>query len=245
MSLLTDLLSRLATMETKLNTMLDKSSYLQIATVTDNDDPMNLRRVKVTREIQAGQSNSYWAYCGRSLTHIDEPLPEIGSTVLCGLIDGDPHQVVILKTISNDTNPTDEEQTNPINDHTTAVRGTERINVTENQITKIGGNQNEHVDGDIETRSDHKVVISAKTTITIKNDAGASLTLFANGSISFMDNAGRKIYLGGVSDPVAYWDFNNTSIDIINAQNFTINGKSIATVTALDSRGDSLTNRGW
>jgi uncharacterized protein involved in type VI secretion and phage assembly len=255
MNQVVNLLARIAALEGRLNQSLNQVSPIQIATVTDNDDPTGQRRIRVTREIQAGQSQSYWLQCGRSTTFTDEPLPSIGSTVLIACVDGNPHDVYYLRTLANDTNPPDGRQENPIADHTVEVPGDERHSTGGNFTQRIEKNQSIDVSGNIsiessggkfDVRSDMgSLTMSASDTVIIKNDAGASLTLFKNGAILFQDSAGRKIYLGGAANNSCYWDLNSTAINIINAIDFKVNGLSIATVGAIDSRGDSLVSRGW
>ena len=255
MSVITDLLARFSALEAKLNTLTQQVSSLQICVVTDNNDLAGLRRIRVSREVQAGVSHSYWAYAGRSQTHTDEPLPQIGSTVLIGAVNNDPHDLIFIKTICNDRNPPDPRQNDPIIDNSIEVQGSEYFGVTGDRSHQIRGDETIEVGGNLsikasggslKVRSDMgRLDISALDTITIRCDSGSSISLLASGAIVLQDGAGRTLTLPGLAGSPSLFDLNGTVINVINAGGFTINGASVATVGALDSRGDVLVNRGW
>ena len=256
MSVITDLLARFSALEAKLNTLTQQVSPFQVCVVTDNNDPAGLRRIRVSRSVQAGVSHSYWAYAGRSQTHTDEPLPAVGSTVLVGAVDGDPHDLIFIKTICNDRNPPDLRQSNPILDHSSEVQGDEYKNVTGDRSHQIRGDETIEVGGNLsikasggslKVRSDMgRLDISALDTITIRCESGASsISLLASGAIVLQDGAGRTLTLPGLVGSPSLFDLNLTSLNIVNASDATINSKSICVLGALDSRGDTLVNRGW
>jgi len=255
MSVITDLLARFSALEAKLNTLTQQVSPFQVCVVTDNNDPAGLRRIRVSRSVQAGVSHSYWAYAGRSQTHTDEPLPQVGSTVLVGAVDGDPHDLIFIKTICNDRNPPDPRQNDPIIDNSVEVQGSEYKNVTGDRSHQIRGDETIEVGGNLsikasggslKVRSDMgRLDISALDTITIRCDSGSSISLLASGAIVLQDGAGRTLTLPGIVGSSSLFDLNGTVINVINANGFTINGASIATVGALDSRSDVLVTRGW
>ena len=255
MSVITDLLARFSALEAKLNTLVGRSSSIQIATVTDNIDPQNLRRVRVSREVQAGVSHSYFVQCGRPDCFTDPPLPPIGSTVLIACCEGDPHDMYILRTICNDRNPPDPRQSDPIIDHSSEIQGNEYKNVTGDRSHQIRGDETIEVGGNLsikasggslKVRSDMgRLDISALDTITIRCDSGSSISLLASGAIVLQDGAGRTLTLPGLIGSPSLFDLNLTSLNVINAAGLTINGASAATVGALDDRGDRLVTRGW
>ena len=255
MSVITDLLARFSALEAKLNTLTQQVSSLQVCVVTDNNDPAGLRRIRVSREVQAGVSHSYWAYAGRSQTHTDEPLPSVGSTVLVGAVDGDPHDLIFIKTICNDRNPPDPRQNDPIIDHSSEVQGSEYKNVTGDRSHQIRGDETIEVGGNLsikasggslKVRSDMgRLDISALDTVTIRCESGSSISLLASGAIVLQDGAGRTLTLPGLIGSPSLFDLNLTSLNIVNASDATINSKSICVLGALDSRGDTLVNRGW
>ena len=255
MSVITDLLARFSALEAKLNTLVSRSSSIQIATVTNNIDPQNLRRVRVSTETMGGVSQSYWVQTGRSQTHTDEPIAPIGSTVLIACCQGDPHDMYILRTICNDRNPPDPRQSDPIVDHSSEIQGSEYKNVTGDRSHQIRGDETIEVGGNLsikasggslKVRSDMgRLDISALDTITIRCDSGSSISLLASGAIVLQDGAGRTLTLPGIVGSPSLFDLNLTSLNIVNASDATINSKSICVLGALDSRGDTLVNRGW
>lgn len=255
MSVITDLLARFSALEAKLNTLVSRSSSIQIATVTDNVDPQGLRRIRVSREVQAGVSHSYWVQTGRSQPHTDEPLPPIGSTVLIACCDGNPHDLYVLRTLCNDLNPPDPRQNDPVIDHSSEIQGNEYKNVTGDRAHQIRGDETIAVGGNLrvqssggslKVRSDMgRLNISAQDTIIIRCDSGSSISLLASGAIVLQDSAGRTLTLPGLAGSPSTFDLNLTSLNIVNASDATINSKSICVLGALDSRGDILVNRGW
>jgi uncharacterized protein involved in type VI secretion and phage assembly len=72
--------------------------------VTDNDDPMGFNRIKVTTGDKGGLSETYWVMCIGAGTGITLPRPLIGSTVVIGYLNGDPHLPVYLGVLHNGLN---------------------------------------------------------------------------------------------------------------------------------------------
>ena len=256
MSVITDLLARFSALEAKLNTLVSRSSSIQIATVTNNIDPQNLRRVRVSTETMGGVSQSYWVQTGRSQTHTDEPIAPIGSTVLIACCQGDPHDMYVLRLLCNEKNPPDPRQNDPIIDNSVEIQGSEYFGVTGDRSHQIRGNETIEVGGNLSIKSSGgslivrsdmgRLDISALDTITIRCESGASsISLLASGAIVLQDGAGRTLTLPGLAGSPSLFDLNGTVINVINASGFTINGASVATVGALDSRADTLVTRGW
>ena len=124
-------------------------------------------------------------------------------------------------------------------DRSHQIRGDETIEVGGNLSIQSSG-------GSLKVRSDMgRLDISALDTITIRCDSGSSISLLASGAIVLQDGAGRTLTLPGLAGSPSLFDLNGTAINVINANGFTINGASIATVGALDSRADTLVTRGW
>lgn len=105
--MLNTLFDALATAERASVVALDlegRSLTLNFASVTDNLDPKNLRRLKVTTEADAGLIETDWLMHLNPYPGIDAPLPVIGSSVVVGFFDGDPHDGLWLGPVHNDTN---------------------------------------------------------------------------------------------------------------------------------------------
>lgn len=184
---------------------LEGRAYMPyLAIVTANDDPQNRRRIKAS-DPAAPSLETDWL---RRLQHhpsIDPPLPKIGQTVLVLSIDGDPLNGWYL-LCCNDTNPV-LPKANPQDD------------------------LHEVVVGDKDERTDGDRIINVGQSLTLKNDAGASITLAASGNVVITDAAGNSINLAsGIT-------FGTSSL--------VVGGKQIATVGALDSRSDTIVQKGW
>lgn len=96
-----------------------------------------------------------------------------------------------------------------------------------------------------ETPGNHTV--QCGRSLRLMNDAGAYIELSELGTVVIGDAFGHTWILGGSSSGSGAWkwDINGDNIDIVNASDFKINGKTIATIGALDSDGDTLQTRGW
>jgi Type VI secretion system/phage-baseplate injector OB domain len=72
--------------------------------VTANDDPLGLNRIKVTTGDKGGLSETYWVMCVGAGTGITLPRPTLGSTVVIGFLNADPHSPVYLGVLHNGLN---------------------------------------------------------------------------------------------------------------------------------------------
>jgi hypothetical protein len=249
------ILARLAKIETAINDVINRTHPIQLAIVTDNNDPSGERRIRVTREIQGSQSQSYWIQCGRSTSFTDEPLPPIGTPVLIALVGGDPHDVYFLRTLSNQKNPPDKAQSNPIKDNTIEIPGDERKSIRGNLDHDVSGAETRNIDGNLTITVNGgnlsidstlgRIDINALDSVNITNESGASIRLMEDGSVLIADKFGKILTWGGGNGTIYNWNMNGANFTITNAANASINGKQIATIGAQDSRGDNLTTRGW
>jgi hypothetical protein len=247
------LLARLAKLEGELQELRSRTHSIQIATVTDVRE--SDRTIRVTREAQGGQSQSPFFPAGRSSRHTDEPLPIPGTTVVVALVEGNPHDLVLLRTLGNDTNPPDSNQKAPQNDNTTEIPGNDRTAIFGNQFHGIAGDEERETDGktNIKTNGDvyrvetpyGRVEVEARNTVTLRNTAGASITLEQNGAVTIRDAFNHVWTLGGSSGGEWQWDLAGATIAVTNAGGFTINGQSVLTIGSVDTRGDANVTRGY
>lgn len=98
---------------------------------------------------------------------------------------------------------------------------------------------------DHHTRVEGERVLKVGKSIRLQNDAGAYFELNEAGYVVLGDAFGHRWMLGGPSGTEWTWDAAGASINVINAQDFTIAGKSIATIGAKDSDNDTIVQRGW
>jgi hypothetical protein len=218
---------------------------LQIAIVANIDDPLNMRRIKVAVASKGALIETDWALAMRLIPGYDPPLPTVGTTVLVGAVNDDPHDYVWFGPVINQTNPQDANQADPAADNTLTIPGATTESVGGDATYKVGGDVDREIKGDENHRVDQDLVVECGQTLTLKNDSGASITLAPGGFVTITDAYGRKLIWGAGGGTQYQWDLGGASIEAINVANFSINSKQIATVGAVDSRGDTLVARGW
>lgn len=242
---------------------------------TDNAPPPDKpRHIRVTTGAKGGKTQTYWIQPMRLIPFYDPPMPPIGSTVICACIDGNPHDMVWLGNVINDTNP-EFEQDDPVKDSSQTIPGNNTTKIEGNESNTVVGNKSVLIQGEYNTkseRSEHRqvtedlvievqknITIKAGLKVTIQNAAGAAITLTPNGAVIIGSAFGNKLVLGGGSAGVpgvssdfvmeaagaAVWNLGGGSINITNLSDARILNRSIATVGAVDSRGDDLVTRGW
>jgi hypothetical protein len=187
---------------------LEGRAYMPyLAVVTDNKDPQNRRRIKASDPAAPGLETD-WIRRLLPYPQVDPPLPVIGSTVIVFSIDGDPLNGWYLECV-NDTNPV-LPKGDPIADFHNVIPG------------------------DTDERTDGDRTINVGKSLTLKNDAGASIELAASGDIVLTDSAGNSITLSGGISGISF-----------NTDSLQVGSKEIATVDAVDSAGHALVNKGW
>ncbi|HEY9747266.1 MAG TPA: phage baseplate assembly protein V [Allocoleopsis sp.] len=258
----TTALAELVRLLPQIRELCQRQPTLQEAIVTRNDDPTGFRRIKATRAAQGGQAETDWFPAGRSSSTSDEPIPSVGTHILIGLVNGDPHQPFFLRTLSNQTNPPDSNQLNPTNDNTEEIPGDERRAIAGDRTTTVGGERSETIEGDcyllvkgekyaidaefgeilITALAGGVGAVRVEAADTIRFQQGGAYAQMQNGAWTFGNADGMKWTFGGSS---WQWDANGAAIRIVNASDVSINGKSIAVVGAEDDRGDNLIDRGY
>lgn len=225
----------------------NRDLFPALAVVTNNKDPDGKRRIKVALPASPGLESD-WIRPLQTSPNLDPPLPKIGSTVLYLSVDGTLNSWYL--SCVNDTNPPLEKE-DPVNDHRERTPGKRWLDVAKDFFTKCLANLFIDADGNINIKAGKKV--------TISNTAGASLTLHEAGVAILSDNLGNTIVLGGSTNGLGYasdiiceiqtgnirFNMNGNAVEFLNAGNVAINSKSVTTLTAQDSRGDTLVSRGY
>lgn len=85
--------------------LVGRSLSVELGVVTDNNDPENLRRIKVTLASKGAQTNTDWLYRVLFSPAIDPPLPQINQTVIVAFLEGDSHRGIYLGNTVNQVNP--------------------------------------------------------------------------------------------------------------------------------------------
>lgn len=209
-------------------------NYPILGIVTNNQDPEGRRRVKVNTALNPGLDTPW-------LTRIcpnpfrDAPVPTLGQTVLIFYIDGLETKGCYLP-LQNDTNPS-YETSDPLQDLKEEIPGARDVSIQTDDSLVVGSNMEHRIEGNID--------ISCGTTVTIRNDSGATITLGNGGQVIITDSVGRQLRLGGSISSDNIWDLNGFPLKLQNVPSATINGSEIATVGAVDDNGDALVTRGW
>jgi hypothetical protein len=196
---------------------LGRSFGLLFAIVSNTADPLQLRRIKCTTEAKGGLTETDWLMAMKVIPGYDPPIPPVGSSVIIAFIDGNPHDGVYLGSTINRTNPQDQAQSDPVRDNSQTIPG------------------------DSLERIDQSLTIKVGKTFTLQNDAGAKVILNEDGHVILEDAFGNRMTLGEtltISIP-------GQVMQVTGASDVTIASKSVATIGAQDTRGDTLVSRGW
>lgn len=266
-------LTELVKLLPQIRELCTRQSPIQEAIVTNNADPTGLRRVRVTREAQGGQSESDWLPAGRATSFTDEPIPPVGTHCLIALVDGDPHKPFMLRTLSNATNPPDTGQLSPTDDNTTRIPGSDRQLVEQNRAIDVRGEREETVGGDcyltvkgkkyqisaefgeilinalasgvgrVAIASDLETKLSSETAVRLEQGGGYAELI--GGAWKMGNASGQTWTLGGTSGTQWVWDLNGGSVEVVNASGFSINGKQVIVLNSTDSSGDINNSRGY
>jgi len=196
---------------------LGRSFGLQFAIVTNTADPLQLRRIKCTTEAKGGLTETDWLMALKVIPSYDPPIPPVGSSVIIGFIDGNPHDGIYLGSTINQTNPQDQAQADPVKDNTQTIPGDSLERIDQNLTIKVG------------------------KTFKLQNDAGAKVILNEDGHIILEDAFGNRLTLG----ENLLINLPEHEMKITGASNATIANKAIATLGAVDTDRDILITRGW
>lgn len=256
-----DLLARLSKVEAQIQELDTRVHPLQVATVTEIDD--DRRMIRVTREVQGAQAQDYFLQAGRRSSCEDEPLPPVGTTVLVGAANGDPHDLHLIRTLCNDTNPPDPTQRSPRDDMTIEIPGDERRTVAGNQVNQTGGDRADEVTGEYSlTAKGQSLTIDALTggmeltalvgDVVVRGmrsvrleDGSGSFILLAAGTVTIGNAAGQTWQLGVGTGGGCSWNLNGGKAALTNCTGFTINGKEVIVVGSTDSDNDVNNTRGY
>lgn len=136
---------------------------LQYAVVANNSDPEGLHRVQVLEPAKGARSTSDWLYRLSPMSGIHLVLPQVGSTVLVGYIDGDPHNGCYLGSLVNQLNPPSHQ-----GDRVHLMLGSSVVEVTSNTIKlSIGSTTLELSDGSLSINGLTNGTINGKQIVTI------------------------------------------------------------------------------
>lgn len=157
--LLLDVLSESHRLLPQLRDQEGRVPALQFCTCTNNVDPLNMRRIKVTTEARSDELvETDWLWRVALLPGYDPPLPAVGSSVIVGFLNGDPHDGVYFGPIHNQTNL-------PIEQETPTLDSAQEVT------------------GHSTSRTDRNYTLSVGQAITFQTDAGVSITVTEAGIV--------------------------------------------------------------
>lgn len=208
-----------------------------------NQDPESRRRIKVA--LPSNPSiQSDWVRRLDVTPHSDNPVPTIGQTVLIFYVDGLETDMYYLSLI-NDTNPAKDKQ-DPIKDCSREIPGNNELTVQGNYTKAVEGKITTNA-RDIELSSEEDFKVDTEKDISMTCDE--KLTLFAQQYLKLQAGPSNWIELGanGDSSVSGNWvfDLGGATLSFVNVGGFSINGKQVATVNALDDDGDRIVDPGW
>jgi hypothetical protein len=229
-----------------------------LAIVVDNNDPEYRRRVKVADPSFGGKVQSNWIMPIRVTENNDPPLPKLNQSVMVLFADGDPEKGYYL-TLMPDTNPGRDKE-DSINDHAEKIEGNRSLIIDENESktvegnkdvvvgnqykVAVGGDADLYTENDFTNRANQNIDISCGESLILRTDSGAFIQLTSTGFAVIQDAFGRKITLGGIGNN-GQWDLNGFPLQIIQAADVTINGKSVVVVGGKDDRNDTIVYKGY
>lgn len=74
---------------------------LTLGQIVSVNDPEGFNRIQVFLASEGGKSLSPWYYRMLALSRLSMPLDLTGATAVCGYIDGDPHEGIVLGLLVN------------------------------------------------------------------------------------------------------------------------------------------------
>jgi hypothetical protein len=226
-----------------------RNDSTQMGIATNNDDPLGLRRLKLTTAAKGGLTETDYVMRVLPCPYWDPPLPVPGVSLALTNFDGNPHDGVWAGVMVNQTNPPFA-KADPINDDWRVIPGAATLQVGRDRDTTIGQNETHR------TEQNHTINVGQK--LRLQNDAGAYIELQENGAVLIGDAFGNTITLGGASaglgmgtnldwnsQSTVNWNLNGQSLNITNPANVTVAGKSVIVVGSTDSDGDINNSRGY
>lgn len=211
------------------NDLEGRSPFSTFGIVTNNQDPLDKRRVKVTLQSKGGQCETDWLWRILPSPNDDPPVPKVGQTVEVSFTDGDPHQGCYKGVLTNQPNP-EQATANPLLDDARVVEG----------------DRSETVQGKADLRTDANHTLSVGQKLRLQNDAGAYLELAEDGRVILGDAFGHTLTLGaGSGNDTMAWDFNGHQLNAVNVGGFSLNGHQAIVLGSVDTRGDANNDRGY
>jgi len=222
------LISKVQSTLPTVTSLLEKSLSATFAVCVDNNDPENQRRIRVVVSSKPDVM-SYW-FPRISESGNDEPLPDIGDSVIILAIDGDENQSFYVP-VQNLTNP-------PLGK---AIAAKDRWSATDGTVRHTAAT-------DYEILADGEALLSSKVLTTIETSSAVSITMtptsitiraptifLETGAVITQPYNGLGAVATTFRGAVAFTDTSSVSIK----------GKQVLTIDSVDSAGHTSVVKGW
>lgn len=187
---------------------------MRVGIVTNNDDPENLRRVKV-QSVNRGVSESDWISRITGFSDEDLPVPNIGDSVVIASLDGDTNQDVVLGVLTSTTTNKPIDKQKEVNYYSKVNSDYQMISEKLELLTNLGS-----------------IEMLADGSIKLFNSLG-SIHLLSTG-YTVISYPGGSINLGSSG-----LEITSTLPIKFTSPNLTWNNQQVALVGGTDSRGDT------
>lgn len=241
---------------------IGRVASVRMGVVVNNADPQGLRRIRATEASTGGAVTTDWLW--RVVDAYDDPpLPKKNMLVEVISFEGNPHARAYRTMCNAQNRPL--AKGDIVNDWYRIVPGDRDLDIGKNEHTRIAGEEFREIGGDrtvtidaddlkqigdswkVEAGKDIEFVATGNIRIATKG--GAAIVLTASGNAYIECAAGYRLTLGGSSSTTIGTDLGmNLAGGVFrfdNPQDVIIDSKSVTTIGAIDSRGDSLVTRGW
>lgn len=118
--------------------MVGRSPLTQMGMVSNNEDPLGKRRVRVALQSKGAQIETDWLWRVLDCPYDDPPLPRLGQTVVVAFFEGDPHNGCYFGIQTNEPNP-ERKKENPEKDDWRLVQGNQTIEVEGDRALTVEG----------------------------------------------------------------------------------------------------------
>jgi hypothetical protein len=238
MTNLLELLAELRAIAPLAADLAGRKMAIQFAAATNNDDPLELRRVATTTADKAGLTQHDYAMRSLPCPYWDPPLPSPGMALSLQDFDGNPHDQTYSGVMVNATNPPFEKE-DIINDDWRRVPGDQTLQVDRGVVWEIantwsvtiGENETHTVAGDVE----HTIEGNEAHTVTgtITHEGTGNVSMVSAEAMTIEGGAGKiEITAGG-----------NINITTTTGR-LTLNGVEVAVIGAIDQAGHALVSSG-
>lgn len=223
-----DLLARLSETSQLAEQMANRDMSVKFCITTGIVDPLDLRRIRVTTAEKGGATQTDWMMRILPCPYWDPPMPTIGMSVAAESFDGNPHDAAYLGPVVNNTNPIFSKK-DPFLDDWRYIPGHSTLEVGQGADYSFGDTYKTEVrsgDWTITVSSGRCLIEGPSASIEIDN---GQIRLNATQSIAMIAPQGITL---------------NGSLMNVAGGRWSIDGREIAVIGAVDTDSDALVTSG-